>query len=96
MAYITKRFSRKYLREELEIPYGGEIVLEDKVIDTTRWSEIHFVVFRDPSDGQEWGVQYSVGATEFQDERPWENEEEIVATRMIPRPRPVWVKEEVG
>lgn len=51
----------------------GIKVIYDKLIDTTRWSEIHEIVFE--KDGKFYMDTYSVGATEMQDESPWEYSE---------------------
>ena len=67
------RFSRDYLMKELDLPYGNTIV--DNIIDTTRWSIIHEIVFED--NGKFYRATYSEGATECQDERPWEYEDEV-------------------
>lgn len=67
------KFSRDYLKNELDLPYANTIV--DRIIDTTRWSIIHEIVFADK--GKFYMTTYSEGATERQDERPWEYEDEI-------------------
>jgi hypothetical protein len=58
---------------ELDLPYGNTIV--DNIVDTTRWSVIHEIVFADK--GKFFRTTYSEGATEMQYERPWEYEDEI-------------------
>ena len=68
-----KKFSKDYLIDELDLPYGRTIM--NKIIDTTRWSIIHEIVFED--NGKFYQTTYSEGATECQDERPWEYESEI-------------------
>lgn len=48
-------------------------VFQDEIIDRKRWSVIHEVVI---TDGKSyWIDSYSKGATENQDELPWEYEE---------------------
>ena len=74
---ITKVFDKDYLLEDLEVPYFGECVKEDKIVDTDRWSEHHVVIFED--DGQFWKTHYSKGLTEMQDEMPWEYEDTVEA-----------------
>lgn len=69
---INKVFSKEYLIEELDLPSSSII---DKVIDTTRWSVIHEIVFED--NGKFYQTTYSVGATEMQYERPWEYVDEV-------------------
>ena len=73
-----KTFSKDYLVDELELPWRNTIV--DKIIDTTRWSIVHEIVFED--DGKFYMTTYSEGATEMQDERPWEYEDEIKCTEV--------------
>ncbi len=92
-------FKASYLLEELCLPYdcdGGEI-LSDKIVDTTRWSKIHELVFRldDQPDGEAWMVSYSQGLTEFQDESPWESEDIVYAVKVVKKEVTVtkWVKQ---
>lgn len=49
--------------------------MRDDLVDTSRWSEIHDVVIKRRSDGKFFIDSYSVGATEMQEERPWEYSE---------------------
>ena len=67
------KFSKKYLMQELDLPY--ENCLVNNIIDTSRWSVIHEIVFEDK--GKFYQTSYSEGATECQDESPWEYEEEV-------------------
>lgn len=75
---MDKVFSRDYLKNELDLPYGNTVV--DKIIDTTRWSIVHEIVFED--NGKFYQTTYSEGATEMQDERPWEYDDEITCTEV--------------
>ena len=50
-------------------------VIRDEIEDHSRWSVIHLVVIQSVADGRFWQDAYSVGATESQDESPWENGE---------------------
>ena len=75
----TKVFSRDYLMDELDLPYENTIV--NRIVDTTRWSIIHEIVFED--NGKFYMTTYSEGATECQDEKPWEyNDDEIECTEV--------------
>ena len=67
-----KDFTKEYLKEELELPWNDDLVQEDKITDTSRWSVIHDLIFKDPADGKFYATYYSIGATENQDESPWE------------------------
>ena len=74
----TKVFSKDYLMDELDLPYDNTIV--DRIVNTTRWSIIHEIVFED--NGKFYMTTYSKGATECQDERPWEYKDEIKCTEV--------------
>ena len=67
------KFKRSYLVDELGLPYdaylGCEIISRD-IIDTSRWS-IHYELIFKLKD-KFYMTWYTEGATEQQDERPWE------------------------
>ncbi|NCE63696.1 hypothetical protein D1159_03660 [Pseudoflavonifractor sp. 524-17] len=67
---VTKNFPRDYLRRELDLPFAS---VENHIVDQSRWSIHHEIVFRD-KDGKFYQTCYSVGATECQDEGPWDDE----------------------
>ena len=72
----------KFKKEELQRMVFGDSEnlesIEDNIVDTTRWSEIHEVVFLDKLTGKHYCSSYSNGLTEQQDESPYEyaNDEE--------------------
>ena len=83
MAGITKTFAAEDLLD-IGLPFdceGGE-VLERTIVDQSRWAVEYELVFRLPKQkrGAAWRTTYRVGATEMQDERPWENEDEVTCT----------------
>jgi len=67
--------------------YGDEVFavnVYDKIYDTSRWSEHHEQVFR--IGDRFFMTGYSVGATEMQDESPYEYEGEWVeVTEVVPK-----------
>ena len=67
-----KTFSKDYLMNELDLPWTA---IHDEIVDTGRWSIHHRIVFQD--NGKFYSTHYSVGATESQDERPWEYDNEV-------------------
>lgn len=75
---MKKEFTRDYLVKKLDLPYTA---LEDNIIDNSRWSIIHEIVFQD-LDGKFYQTTYSVGATECQDERPWEYKSVVECTEV--------------
>jgi hypothetical protein len=64
-----------------EAPEGWEIV-SDKISGKSRWSDVHTLIFRTPDlpSGQAWQTTYRRGATEQQEERPWQYQDKFTAT----------------
>lgn len=75
---LTKQEAKDILFEEDETV---EIV-QDEIIDNSRWSIIHELIFK--KNDKFWQVCYSVGATEQQDESPFEYDEEVSCTEVTP------------
>jgi hypothetical protein len=72
------KFKKDFLIDELDLPYSA---IEDKVIDNSRWSIQHEIVFE--HEGKFYRTYYSVGATESQDEGPWEYDDEVDCTEVV-------------
>lgn len=68
----TIKLHKDYLINELNLP---EDAVLDKITDTSRWSVHHEIVFL--HDGKFYETHYSEGATESQDESPWEYDDEV-------------------
>ncbi len=90
------KFKREFLTDELDLPWSKENKVEDNVIDNSRWSIHHELIFK--HDGKFYSTSYSVGATECQDERPWEYEDEVECTEVTQQEIKVmaWVPVEEG
>lgn len=68
-----------------KFPVNFEMV-QSELVDTSRWSNIHEVVYKDLDSGKFYSSTYSVGATECQDESPYENDgDEIEFTEVVPK-----------
>lgn len=65
----TKIFPKETLQDILYGDTDGKV--HDEIVDTSRWSIQHWMVFK-ADDGLHYAVSYSVGATEQQDETPFE------------------------
>ena len=65
------KISKSVLRE-LDLPWAA---IDNKIIGHNRWSVVHEIVFE--YNGKCYQTTYSIGATEMQDERPWEYETEV-------------------
>lgn len=75
---MTVSFSRDYLRDDLHLPYENFIV--DTIVGTTRWAIVHEIIFEDK--GKFYQTRYLEGATELQDEIPWEHDNLIECTEV--------------
>ena len=83
------KFAKKFLIELLE-DHDPSIVVEDTIEDKSRWTVCHRLIFR--HDGKLYGTHYSVGATEYQDVSPFENEsDEIECSEMMAVPSVAYV-----
>ncbi|MGG0757534.1 hypothetical protein [Brevibacillus laterosporus] len=61
--------------------YDGVEVILDQIVDQSRWSIYHDIIFK-WTDGKYYSTGYSVGATECQDEAPWEYMDEVECTEV--------------
>ena len=71
---VTRLFDKQLLKEIMWEDVEDFEILEDEITDTSRWSIHHYMVFKELSSGKCYGVSYSRGATESQDEQPFEYE----------------------
>ncbi len=65
---------------DADLPYDGDVI-EDNMVDHSRWAVGHEVIFR-WKDGKTYRAYYRHGATESQDERAWEYEDEVECTEV--------------
>jgi hypothetical protein len=94
----TRTFTRQELCD-LDLPRShgtrsGCTVISNELIDNDRWSVIYDLIFQldgQPED-EAWCVCYRRGATEYQDEAPWENEPIVEAAllRRVQKLVTVW------
>lgn len=63
---------------------NGTKIIEDKITGNGRWDIAHNLIWQH-TDGRIFQCQYSVGATEQQEQGPWEYEKEIECTEMVKR-----------
>ena len=66
----------KFTKEHLKLTIGcdGDEVIEDKIVDTTRWDIVYNLVFK--HDDKFYQIRYRVGATEYQDYGPFDGYKE--------------------
>ena len=66
---LTKEEARELLWGDLE----GYKVVENDITSHSRWDIYYTIVVQRISDGKYFQDTYSVGATEYQEERPWDS-----------------------
>jgi hypothetical protein len=59
-------------------------LFEDTITGKSRWSIWHDVIFMDKLTGKFYKGDYTVGATEGQDEQPWEYKKEVSFVEVEP------------
>lgn len=71
---------RIFKKEDLQAIVSGDLegakVLEDNITDHRRWSVDHECVFA--YEGKHYICHYSVGATESQDETPFQYDDDLI------------------
>lgn len=76
MRQVTK-FPKEDLQDLLDTKkFDGYERISDEIVDTSRWSIHHYMIFK--YEGNFYGVGYTRGATESQDEYPFEYEPSMV------------------
>ena len=61
-----------------DIVYGDDsnfVIIEDRIVGTRRWSVVYEIVVQRKTDGKYFKDVYRRGATEMQDEQPYEYSE---------------------
>ncbi len=92
----------KFKKTFLQQLVGGEIepshaeVIEDKIIENSRWTILHDVIFKMNDTLKFYKTHYQVGATEMQDEGPYEyDDDEIECIEVKPVKQMITVYEPV-
>lgn len=74
------KFTRETLIDVLNDEAGR--IISDEITSTGRWVINYALTFE--YNGQFYRTDYQRGATEYQDEDPWENEEVVDCTEVVP------------
>jgi len=76
------KFDKKYLQNVVWSEEGE--IIENKIIETSRWS-IHYRMIFKTEDGRLFETFYERGATEMQDQQPYEyDSDEIECSEVKP------------
>lgn len=78
---MTRKFPKDKLLEILwdEEDAEGKVV-RDRIVDNDRWTIVHDLIFS--WNDKLWRTGYRVEATEYQNEGPWEYDQEVKCTEV--------------
>lgn len=86
------KFKKETLQDLVGDAVDGYEIIYDKIDGNSRWSIIHEMVFK--FDGKFYMTSYSVGATECQDESPYEfDDDEIECKEVFQKQKTITVYE---
>lgn len=70
--------------------------IEQNIVDTSRWSIHKEGIFLNKKENKHYLFEWSVGATECQDELPYEYDEEVIPKEMKQTQKTIWIWEPVN
>lgn len=78
-------FNKQTLRDIVWDDAEGYEKISEDLVDSSRWSLYYEMIFKDLNSGKFYSTSYSTGATECQDESPYEDDpDEIEVTEVVP------------
>ena len=77
----SRKFSIKFLKSVLYGDQDGAEIIVNKIVDTSRWAVQYELVFK--YEDIYYQTYYSRGATEMQDEAPWEYDSDPVIVAVV-------------
>lgn len=87
---MTRRFTGQELRDTV---YGdGFDVISDEITSHSRWSVWHEMIFK--VDDKFYRADYEKGATEYQETRPFENDDFVDCVEVVPVEKIIIIYEE--
>ena len=86
---MKRQFSKDTMLDILD----SKFVISDEIVEHTRWSVVHEIIFK--YEDKFWQTYYSVGATESQEESPWEYDKEVGCFEVKPVEKMVVVYEKI-
>lgn len=86
MKLFSKEDLKGMLYGDIDLDVYDVISNDIDIVDTFRWSIIHEMIFTTVKDGKFYRTTYSVGATECQDESPYEYAPDMIeCEEVIPK-----------
>lgn len=88
---IKRMFTREQLLSFLQEDEEDGTAVVNQLVESTRWSLIYKFIFKFifKFEGKYYETSYLRGATEYQDEQPWQNKKEVECTEVEPYTRMV-------
>jgi hypothetical protein len=80
---MKKTYTKKQMQDMVCGDSDDLVEIESSVIDTTRWATVHEVIFKDINTGKHYESYFNRGATEMQDERPYEYDNDIIEVQEV-------------
>jgi len=80
---MKEKFKKEFLKSVVWNEAEGAEKIRDEIIDHTRWSVVHLMVFKYKDKFYE--TSYSQGATEQQDESPYEYDNDVIECTVVQR-----------
>ena len=88
------KFKKEWLQDLVWDDVDDAEIMKNEIVDTSRWSIHHTAVFK--FDGKFYQTHYSVGATENQDESPYEYDpDEIECVEVVAFTKTITVYEPI-
>ena len=81
-------FTKERARDLLDCEDDAYRIIRDEIVDHGRWTVSHELIIQSVADNRFYRGYYSVGATESQDESPWEYDNPVF-TEVFPAERVV-------
>lgn len=96
MTKVTRKIDRDTLYNTWGIPWEPNDEIGAAVVETIdngsgRWESYHTVIFIAPDDGLVYSADYSQGLTEYQDQRPWEDDDTVTITQVTNVPKTITI-----
>ena len=86
------KFAKEFLQEAVYDDNDETDTIVNEIIDSTRWSVVYWFVFK--YQGKFYGTTYTVGATEQQDEAPFEHDNDVIeVSEVVPVEKTIVVYE---
>lgn len=79
----VKTFPKELLKDILAEDTEDFELLEETLVESTRWSLHYEAIFKEVATGKTYRTGYSTGATECQDESPYEYDADDVAVHEV-------------